>query len=153
MVAARRPGRTYPQTMHAWENVSVRVVVLLLLAGSLLAAEKELKHDSGDRDGRKSRAGTGHVITFRAPRGNWWIRSISVHGARYGGGYDPARTPLSVTICDARLERTPYRRVQPEGIGTPPDVPVAYQPDQLARDRDPVFTKGRAVLAKQMAEC
>jgi hypothetical protein len=79
-------------------------VALLLSAALVLAADKELKHDDGEKAGQKSSAGTGHVISFEAPGGKWWVRSVAIFGARYGGGYDPATTTFTVTICDGDLK-------------------------------------------------
>jgi C-terminal processing protease CtpA/Prc len=79
-------------------------LLLALCAVTATAAELELGHDSGEREGRNSAAGNGHVIELAAPAGHWWIQSIRIHGARYGGGYDPATTMFSVAICDERLE-------------------------------------------------
>ena len=78
-------------------------MALFLIAATAASAEKELKHDDGKQAGRKSAAGTGHAITFKAPRGKWWVRAVAVYGARYGGGYDPKMTPFDVTVCDADM--------------------------------------------------
>jgi C-terminal processing protease CtpA/Prc len=79
-------------------------LALLVVAAAAAGGEKELSHDDGKLAGKKSTAGTGHVIAFEAPKGTWWVRSILVHGARYGGGYDAATTMLTVTICDSDLK-------------------------------------------------
>ena len=48
----------YSQDMHRWHNAPMRVALCLLLAASVFAADKELRHDSGKREGKKSRCGT-----------------------------------------------------------------------------------------------
>ena len=78
-----------------------RALPLLLLATVAAAGDTELTRDDGEQAGRKSIAGTGHVIAFDAPNGEWWVRSVKIFGARYGGSYDPATTTFTVTICDA----------------------------------------------------
>jgi C-terminal processing protease CtpA/Prc len=47
--------------------------------------------------------------------------------------------------------RTPIKRVQPEGIGTPPDIFVSYEPYLLQKYGDPVFGIGKAVLERVVA--
>jgi hypothetical protein len=47
--------------------------------------------------------------------------------------------------------RTPIRRIQPEGIGTPPDILVPYEPYLLEQDEDPVFAVGLLVLRQLVA--
>lgn len=81
-----------------------RALALLLLACGAAAGEKELKHDDGAQTDKRSTAGTGHVVSFDAPGGKWWVKSVSVFGARYGGGYDAATTTFTVTICDDDLK-------------------------------------------------
>ncbi|MHC5037779.1 MAG: S41 family peptidase [Planctomycetota bacterium] len=46
--------------------------------------------------------------------------------------------------CTDRL--TPIRGVQPEGIGTPPDIFVPYEPVLFNRHNDPIFAVGLDVL-------
>jgi len=81
-----------------------RLVALLLPVALAAAGEKELSRDNGEQASKRSSAGTGHVISFDAPRGKWWVRSVVIHGARYGGGYDPSTTSFTVTVCDADLK-------------------------------------------------
>jgi len=81
-----------------------RALALLLLACVASAGEKELKHDDGTQADKRSTAGSGHVISFDVPGGKWWVRSVSIFGARYGGGYDAATTTFTVTVCDDDLK-------------------------------------------------
>ncbi|MHC4224143.1 MAG: S41 family peptidase, partial [Planctomycetota bacterium] len=53
-----------------------------------------------------------HVIEFTAPRGTRWIKSVRIHGNRYGGGYDPTATYFEIAICDSDLD--PITRTRAE---------------------------------------
>ncbi len=79
------------------------VLALLLPAAPLLAAEREVARDDGEQAGKQSIAGTGHGILFDAPKRERWITAVRVHGARYGGGYDPATATFHVAVCDQHL--------------------------------------------------
>jgi C-terminal processing protease CtpA/Prc len=79
-------------------------VALLFAAAVAVAGEKELRRDDGEQKSQRSSAGTGHVVSFDAPRGTWWVRSVVIYGKRYGGGYEPAETTFTVTICDGDLK-------------------------------------------------
>lgn len=74
-----------------------------------------LKGDDGKPDGKKSIAGSGHARVFKAPgAGEWYLRSVSVYGARYGRTAAPNR-PFEVALCDAGLKpvaswKVPYAR-------------------------------------------
>ena len=99
-------------------GLMLRWVCVLLLACAAYAKDKELKHDDGEQAGKQSSAGTGHVVSFKTPRGKWWVTSVLVYGARYGGGYDPATTQAEVTVCDRDLNglsarEFPYERFAP----------------------------------------
>ncbi|MCU0726129.1 MAG: S41 family peptidase [Planctomycetes bacterium] len=81
------------------------LATLLLLAATPLspaapAGDRELARDDGTMVGKRSLAGSGHSVTFDRPAGKHWIRAVRVHGARYGGGYDPADTFFTVAITD-----------------------------------------------------
>lgn len=78
-------------------------VFLLLLSAPVRAGDTELTRDDGHREGKQSAAGTGHIVAFEAPRGEWWIRAVRIHGARYGGGYDPKEVMFAVAVCDEDL--------------------------------------------------
>jgi len=75
-------------------------MVVLLLALAAFAKDKTLQNDDGKQEGKKSSAGTGHVVSFERPRGKWWVKAVAVCGARYGGGYDASATEFTVTVCD-----------------------------------------------------
>jgi RNA polymerase sigma-70 factor (ECF subfamily) len=63
-----------------------------------------LAGDDGTADGHKSIAGGGHARKFAAPgEGEWYLRSVSAHAARYG----PAKAPdtqFDVVLCDAEMK-------------------------------------------------
>jgi hypothetical protein len=62
-----------------------------------------LKGDDDAPDGKRSIAGGGHARLFEAPlEGQWYIRSVSIHGARYG----PVAAPpdqFDIALCDADM--------------------------------------------------
>jgi hypothetical protein len=63
-----------------------------------------LAGDDGTSDGKKSLAGGGHARKFSAPgEGEWYLRSVSVHGARYGPP-KPPDTQFDVVLCDAEMK-------------------------------------------------
>jgi C-terminal processing protease CtpA/Prc len=77
---------------------------LFALAVVAQGADKELKHDNDAKTGHKSRAGAAHAIEFEAPRGNWWVKAVRIHGARYGGGYDATEEEFVVVVSDGKRE-------------------------------------------------
>ena len=62
-----------------------------------------LAGDDGTADGKKSIAGGGHARKFAAPGEEWYLRSVSVHGARYGPPKAPD-TQFDVVLCDAEMK-------------------------------------------------
>ena len=106
-----------------WIGRFVLVLAVPLLASTAArAADRELAHDDGVQADKQSAAGTGHVIRYEAPKGDWWIQSVRVYGARYGGGYDPAETTCTVALCDEALApllsfEVPYSRFAPGRFG------------------------------------
>lgn len=59
-----------------------------------------LKLDDNAPDGKRSIAGGGHARKFETPaEGEWYLRSVSIHGARYG---TPAPPPdkFDIALCD-----------------------------------------------------
>src|SRR5207244_315788 len=62
-----------------------------------------LKEDDGAPEGKKSIAGGGHARLFAAPaEGEWYLRSVSVYGARYGPVAAPA-DQFDVALCDDQM--------------------------------------------------
>ncbi len=104
--------------------------LLVALSIALVAAtagagpeERWLRHDRGKRTGKQSMAASGHSIAFRAPAGDWHIRSVLVCGARYGR---PA--PFSLAICNDKLvpltEARPNTSLFREGAFTWAELPL-----------------------------
>ncbi|MHC4938769.1 MAG: S41 family peptidase [Planctomycetota bacterium] len=106
--------------------------VLLLL--SCAAFARELQHDDGKQAGKRSSAGTGHVISFKAPSGKWWVTSVLVYGTRYGGGYDPSNTFATVSVCDEKLTELSAREAAYERFapGRFDWVELATEPAQVS---------------------
>ena len=64
-----------------------------------------LAADDGTADGKKSVAGSGHARAFTAPGdGEWYLRSVSVYGSRYGAAAAPD-TKFELVLCDADLKQ------------------------------------------------
>jgi RNA polymerase sigma-70 factor (ECF subfamily) len=62
-----------------------------------------LAGDDGKPDGKKSIAGSGHARVFAAPGpGRWYLRAVSVYGARYGRPQGPKRD-FDLALCDKDL--------------------------------------------------
>jgi C-terminal processing protease CtpA/Prc len=98
-------------------KIPVIAVALLLALAALSpaapAADRELARDDGTMTGRRSLGGSAHAVTFERPAGKHWIRAVRIHGARYGGGYDPANTFFTVSVIDPEgktlsTTRAPY---------------------------------------------
>jgi hypothetical protein len=62
-----------------------------------------LKGDDDSPDGKKSVAGGGHARRFEAPGdGEWFLRSVSVHGSRYGA--KQTTDDFEITLCDEQMK-------------------------------------------------
>lgn len=74
----------------------------------------ELKLDDNAADGKRSIAGGGHARLFHAPAGGeWYLRTVSVHGGRYGPPTPPADS-FDLALCDADMKpiavwKLPYK--------------------------------------------
>jgi hypothetical protein len=62
-----------------------------------------LAGDDGEMDGQKSIAGGGHARRFETPGGQWYLRSVSVFGARYGTPSPPEEN-FEIAMCDEDLK-------------------------------------------------
>lgn len=80
-----------------------RLGALLLLAAMAQGVDRIEKRDDGKRTGKQSVAVSGHAISYDAPADRPFVRSVLVHGARYGEGYDPTRTSFEVALCDEKF--------------------------------------------------
>ncbi len=63
-----------------------------------LGETRELALDDGKPAGKKSFP-RGHASMFKSPRGEWYLTSVRVHGARYGMPQAP-KEDFHVTLCD-----------------------------------------------------
>jgi RNA polymerase sigma-70 factor (ECF subfamily) len=74
-----------------------------------------LAGDDGKPDGKKSIAGSGHARLFQVPGpGRWYLRAVSVYGARYGRSPAPKRD-FDLALCDKDLRpvaswKVPYAK-------------------------------------------
>jgi hypothetical protein len=60
--------------------------------------------DDGSAEGRKSIAGGGHARLFEGPGpGEWYLRSVSIFGSRYGPRQAPAGLEFEIALCDADM--------------------------------------------------
>lgn len=80
-----------------------RAVALLLLAALARGEDRIERRDCGKRAGKQSVSVSGHAIAYDAIADRPFVRSVLVHGARYGEGYDAARTTLEVSIRDEKF--------------------------------------------------
>ena len=63
------------------------VLTVLLSSGAfgLGAADGPmLKYHDGTADGKRSLRGSGEILLFEAPAGDWMLKGIRIHGSRYG---------------------------------------------------------------------
>lgn len=88
---------------HVLKGMRRWAALLLLLGAAARAGDRIEKRDHGKRTGKQSAAVSGHAISFEAPADLPFVRSVLVHGARYGDGYDPARTDFDVRVCDDKF--------------------------------------------------
>jgi hypothetical protein len=79
-----------------------RAVVLLALAAVVAAGDRIERRERGERSGKQSVAVAGHMVAFETAADRPFLRSVLVHGARYGEGYDPARTSFEVAVLDEK---------------------------------------------------
>ena len=62
-----------------------------------------LAYGDGKADGQRSMAGSGHAILFEDPPEDFVLTCVELHGARYGGNYDPFLAAARVSLCDERM--------------------------------------------------
>ncbi|HLA83771.1 MAG TPA: PEGA domain-containing protein [Thermoguttaceae bacterium] len=76
-----------------------------------------LKRDDNRPDGKRSIGGSGEMIRYTLPEGNWKVRGIQLHGSRYGMPQAPAED-FQIYFLDKDLagvvatENAPYRQFQ-----------------------------------------
>lgn len=71
-------------------------------AAKLSGKPTKLSFDDNSSEGKKSIAGGGHARKFSTPDDSaWYLRNVSVHGARYGR---PTQDKFDVALCDEDLK-------------------------------------------------
>ncbi len=108
----------------------MRVLALILVASSASAApDRILKHDTGKISGKQAMQASGQGVTFRAPAGEWYIRSVLVYGSGYGGAH---AHPFDVSVCDAKqrtqIHAPKVRKHFREGLFEWIEIPLPPQP-------------------------
>lgn len=109
-----------------------------------------IKPDDGTMDGKKSVAGGGHARRFHSPGGGpWYVKAISVYGARYGHPQAP-KEDFDIVLCDGKMAAiAPWKK--PYGAFARGDmkwvrleVPPTRVPDEfhICLDFKPTATKG-----------
>lgn len=78
-------------------------LALLVVASAATGGDRIERRDDGVRTGKQSIAVSGHAISHESAADRPFVRSVLIHGARYGEGYDPTRTSFEVAICDERF--------------------------------------------------
>lgn len=92
----------------------------------------ELSHDDGMAAGKRSMAGSGHIVAFDAPGAGFYLTEVKVHGGRYGSPQPPAE-PVEVWLLDAdggvvRTFEFPYGRF---ARGNPRWVALPIEPTEV----------------------
>ena len=109
-----------------------RTIAAARLSGEPLT----LKHDDGSAEGKKSIAGSGHIVRFASPRGGeFYLTHVDVFAARYGAP-QPPREDFTITLCDPQLKpiaswKKPYATIE---RGEPKWYAVAVPPTAVPRE-------------------
>lgn len=128
-----------------------RVAVLLLLVAAARGDDEIVRRDHGKRTGKQSVAASGHAIALETGADRPYVRSVLVHGARYGEGYDPTAEVFEVAVCDADLSvlarftvsYTEFSQHIFTWVEVPLPVPVRVPPAfRVVVDFHPTATKG-----------
>lgn len=107
----RLAGQGKPQVDAWWKKAEPLLVLKraksaftakTVAARQLSGKPVTLKHDDGVAAGKNSFAGGGHAVRFQAAEGEWYLRGVSIHGARYGGAQAPDQN-FHVWLCDAQF--------------------------------------------------
>ena len=76
------------------------LLVTLLAAPASSDELRTLQHDDGTQEDRRSIAGAGHAVRFECPdEGEWFLKELSVHAARYGSPRPP-RDDFQIVIAN-----------------------------------------------------
>jgi hypothetical protein len=88
-------------------------VTLVKAAGGSAAAHSLLKYDDDKADGKRSFGGSGEMIKYSLPPGQWRVKAIQLHGSRYGLPQPPAENFmiyfLDQSMQEVATEDAPYR--------------------------------------------
>lgn len=109
----------------------------------------ELAHDDGAPAGKRSTAGGGHAVRFKAAGEGWYLTAVRIHGSRYGLP-QPPKEDFHVWLCDAEFRAIadfpfPYARF---ARGEPGWVTLDVKPTGLPSEFivcagfNPTATKG-----------
>ena len=117
--------------------------------GDLAGDPSELVRDDGKPAGKNSTAGSGHAVRFDVKGPDWYLTTVSLHGARYGYPRPP-KEDAHVYLCDGQFKQiavfpVPYAKF-PRGPGrwihlpvTPTQVPATFV---VCVSFNPTGTKG-----------
>jgi hypothetical protein len=115
------------------------------LTGQLL----ELSHDDGRQAGKRSIAGSGHVVRFTVPGDSWYLTSVQVYGSRYGYPAPP-REDFHVWLCDSDFKvitdfpqpYSKFRRANPHWVNLPVEPTNVPSEFVICVAFNPTATKG-----------
>ena len=106
------------------------IIFFMLVAPSLAEpVDRELARDDGKMESKRTLAGSGHIVSFDRPAGQWQVRAVRVFGVRSKGAYDPAATFVTVTVMDEKLAPLGQAKVPCETfkLGEPAWVEVPFE--------------------------
>ncbi len=66
---------------------------------NLAAEPMDLAQDDGKQAGKRSIAGSGHVVRFEIPGGDWYLTGVRIYGSRYGYPAPP-KEDFHIWLCD-----------------------------------------------------
>ncbi|MBU0639555.1 MAG: hypothetical protein KKB50_11875 [Planctomycetes bacterium] len=131
------------EPVKASTTKAVRVSSRLLTGQPLVLA-----FDDDASEGKRSIAGGGHARKFTAPGNDWYLRAVSLYGARYGRPRESSK--FDIALCDAEMQRIalwkkPYTTFERGQLGwerielPPTKVPREFY---ICFDFHPTATKG-----------
>lgn len=110
---------------------------------------RELAHDDGKQSGKRSIAGGGHAVRFKAPNDSCYVTEVRIYGSRYGLP-SPPKENFHVWLCDKDFKvisdnQFPYAKFQ---RGNPRWVALKIKPTRISEEFivcagfNPTATKG-----------
>jgi len=119
-----RPSGEASQSIQAKELVFTggfcvdsKTGTAVILTAAQAGKRMTLKRDDNKPDGKRSFGGSGEMIRYSLPKGNWKVRGVQIHGSRYGMPQAPSEN-FQVYFLDKDLsgviatEEAPYRQFQ-----------------------------------------